>query len=199
MKPDARTSACRRFEDAFFTHKVVVDIRDIIQFAFDMKNVDIFMGIYYKFCLSISRKAAIYACDMRRKSGRSILDELLDSSELSTYSKDGVRNLQIILEAMGSYSAEEALNIIWGNLRYGQFVAERKLDAGKIDILRLLARREKDALTLLMQQSFRTGTPDGMMRLLDLLEQIMDRTNIYRLGCNMDPEAAYVAYDGMQK
>lgn len=57
----------------------------------------------------------------------------------------------------------------------------------------------KDALTLLMQQSFRTGTPDGMMRLLDLLEQVMDRTNIYRLGCNMDPEAAHVAYDGMQK
>ena len=56
-----------------------------------------------------------------------------------------------------------------------------------------------DALPMLMQQSFRTGTPAGMMRLLDMLEQIMDKTNIYHLGCNMDPEAAHVSYNGMQK
>lgn len=55
-----------------------------------------------------------------------------------------------------------------------------------------------EALPMLMQQSFRTGTPNGMMLLLDMLEQIMNQTNIYRLGCNMDPEAAHVAFDGMQ-
>ena len=52
---------------------------------------------------------------------------------------------------------------------------------------------------MLLQQSFRTATPAGMTQLLDMLEQIMDRTNIYRLGCNMDPEAARVAYAGMQE
>lgn len=57
----------------------------------------------------------------------------------------------------------------------------------------------QEALPMLMQQSFRTGTPAGMMRLLDMLEQIIDKTNIYRLGCNMEPEAAHVSYDGMQK
>ena len=54
------------------------------------------------------------------------------------------------------------------------------------------------ALPMLMQQSFRTGTPAGMMLLLDLLEQIMDQTKIYRLGCNMDPEAAIVSYNAMK-
>ena len=140
---------CRRFEDAFFTHKVVADIRDMIQFAFDMKDADVFMRIYYKFALPISKKAAQYACELSRKSGRSILDELLNSSELSSYGRDGVRNLQMIMEGMDSYSAEDALNMILHNLHYGQFVTERKLDAGKIDILRLLARREKDAQSLL--------------------------------------------------
>ncbi len=140
---------CRQFEDAFFTHKVVTDIRDIIQFAFDMKNVDIFMRIYYKLGLSISKKAAVYACDMSRKSGKTIFDELVNAPEMNSYGRDGVRNAQLILEGMDTYSAEEALNLIWGNLRYGQFVTERKLDAGKIDILRMLARREKSALDLL--------------------------------------------------
>ena len=140
---------CRQFEDAFFTHKVVVDIRDIIQFAFDMKDADIFMRIYYKLGLSISKKTAAYACEMSRKSGKSIFDELINSPEMNSYGRDGVRNAQLILEGMDTYSAEEALNLIWGNLRYGQFVLERKLDAGKIEILRMLARREKSALAFL--------------------------------------------------
>ena len=57
----------------------------------------------------------------------------------------------------------------------------------------------REALPMMLQQSFRTATPAGMMQLLDKLEQIMDRTNIYRLGCNMDQEAARVAYAGMQE
>ncbi|MBQ2916036.1 MAG: hypothetical protein IJC50_06175 [Clostridia bacterium] len=57
----------------------------------------------------------------------------------------------------------------------------------------------QEALPMLLQQSFRTGGPVGMMRLLDLLETIMSRTKIYRLGCNMNPEAARVAFEGMQK
>ena len=142
---------CRQFEDAFFTHKVVADIRDIIQFAFDMKDADIFMRIYYKLGLSISKKAAVYACDMSRKSGKSILEELTNAPEMNSYARDGVRNAQLILEGMDTYSAEEALNLIWGNLRYGQFVLERKLDTGKIEILRMLARRVKSPIELLQR------------------------------------------------
>ena len=134
---------CRRFEDAFFTHKIVTDIRDIIEFAFDGKNSDLFMRIYYKFSLGISKKVAENACEMSRKSGGMILDELLNVPELSSYGRDGVHNLQLILEHMDAYTAEEALQCIWINLRYGQYAAERKLDAGKIDILRMIARREK--------------------------------------------------------
>lgn len=71
------------------------------------------------------------------------------------------------------------------------------LERDKINQIRRIPSRE--ALPMLLQQSFRTATPAGMMQLLDKLEQIMDRTNIYRLGCNMDPEAARVAYAGMQE
>ena len=53
-------------------------------------------------------------------------------------------------------------------------------------------------LSVLMHQSFRTGTPVGIMRILDILKVIMYKTKIYRLGGNMYPEAAHIAYDGMQ-
>ena len=140
---------CKRFEDAFFTHKVVVDLSDMIRFAYDMRDSEIFMRIYYKLSLGITKKTAIQACEMSKKSGKTIPEELLNAPELSSYGREGVRNLQIILEGMDSYSAEEALALIWNNLRYGQFVAERKLDAGKYDTLRMIARRERDALGLL--------------------------------------------------
>lgn len=57
----------------------------------------------------------------------------------------------------------------------------------------------KEALPMLIQQSFRTGNSADTMLLLDLLEQIISKTSLYRLGCNVEPEAAHVSYDGMQK
>lgn len=55
-----------------------------------------------------------------------------------------------------------------------------------------------EALPMLMQQSFRTGTPDGTVLLCDILDKLTKRIQIYRLGCNMDPQAAIVAYEGMK-
>ena len=57
----------------------------------------------------------------------------------------------------------------------------------------------KEALNMLVQQSFRTGEPAGMLRLLELLNQIMERIELYRLGCNMSLDAAVIAYEGMKK
>ena len=56
-----------------------------------------------------------------------------------------------------------------------------------------------EALPMLIQQSFRAKDPMAMMRLMDKLEAIIGKTKLYRLGCNMDPEAASVAYAGMHQ
>lgn len=55
-----------------------------------------------------------------------------------------------------------------------------------------------EALPMLMQQSFRTGTPGGTVLLFDILDKLTERVQLYRLGCNMDPQAAAVAYEGMK-
>ncbi len=55
-----------------------------------------------------------------------------------------------------------------------------------------------EALPMLMQQSFRTGTPGGTVLLFDILDKLTKRVQLYRLGCNMDPQAAVVAYEGMK-
>lgn len=56
----------------------------------------------------------------------------------------------------------------------------------------------EQALPMLIQQSYRPDDPVAVMKLLSLLDKMTKRTGLYALGCNMEPEAAMVAYDGMK-
>jgi len=50
---------------------------------------------------------------------------------------------------------------------------------------------------MLLQQSYRPGNGDFMLQTLELIDKMMKNTRFYRLGCNMDPEAARVAFERM--
>jgi len=56
----------------------------------------------------------------------------------------------------------------------------------------------KDAVMMLLQQSSRPGQPQNMPKYLELIDRLAAGTAFYRLRCNMDPEAAWVAFDGMR-
>lgn len=55
----------------------------------------------------------------------------------------------------------------------------------------------KEALFWLLQQSSRPQQPSLMGRYLELLDTMAAGTAFYRLQCNMEPEAARVAYEAM--
>jgi len=50
----------------------------------------------------------------------------------------------------------------------------------------------------LLSQTYRNGDRDFMQRLVALLDRMIHSASVYRLGCNMDPEAAIVSYNGMR-
>lgn len=56
-----------------------------------------------------------------------------------------------------------------------------------------------EAMPMLLQQSHRSSNPASVAKLLGLLEKMSKNTGLYLLGCNMDPEAAKVAYEGMNR
>lgn len=56
---------------------------------------------------------------------------------------------------------------------------------------------KKDALPMLCQQSYRPGEPVALGKTLSLVDRLGDSVGLYKLGCNMNPEAALVAYEGM--
>lgn len=55
---------------------------------------------------------------------------------------------------------------------------------------------------MLVQQVYRPtvpGRPELMAKTLKLVDALAEKVSLYRLGCNMEPEAAKVAYNGMHQ
>ena len=55
-----------------------------------------------------------------------------------------------------------------------------------------------DAYAMLLQQVYRPLDPLQMAKTLKLVDRMAAGVELYRLACNMDPEAAEVAYNGMK-
>ena len=52
---------------------------------------------------------------------------------------------------------------------------------------------------LLLQQIYRPADREAMRQTLALLDALCAEVKLYRLGCNMDPEAAEIAYHAMEE
>ena len=55
----------------------------------------------------------------------------------------------------------------------------------------------REAVFMLLQQSNRPQNPKNMSRYMTLLDEISRKVKFYRMGCNISPEAAKVAFEGM--
>ena len=69
------------------------------------------------------------------------------------------------------------------------------LERGEQNDIRRISANE--AVSMLLQQSNRPQQPQLLPKYLELLEGISKKTAFYRLKCNMDPEAALIAYQTM--
>lgn len=58
---------------------------------------------------------------------------------------------------------------------------------------------KKEALPMLIQQSFRPMDVNRLMKAMALIDKLGDGVKLYRLGCNMDSEAVTVSYNGMNE
>lgn len=54
-----------------------------------------------------------------------------------------------------------------------------------------------EAFAILYQQTYRSKDPLKLAHTIDLLNRMAGKVALYRLGCNMDPDAARVSYEGM--
>ena len=52
---------------------------------------------------------------------------------------------------------------------------------------------------MIVQQTHKSSNPVSARRTMELIDRLMESVPIYRLSCNMEPEAAKVAYEEMQR
>lgn len=57
---------------------------------------------------------------------------------------------------------------------------------------------KQEAYAMLLQQSYRSHSRENVLKSLQLIDRLAERVALYELGCNMEPEAAVVAYEGMR-
>ena len=57
---------------------------------------------------------------------------------------------------------------------------------------------KNEAYPALIRQIYRPSDPAMLRRTLELTDTLTQVAGLYRLGCNMDPEAAVIAYEGMR-
>jgi len=62
---------------------------------------------------------------------------------------------------------------------------------------RIVPITKREAYPMLMQQSYRPGDSAGMLKVMELADKLGSTISLYRLWCNMEREAAEIAYKAM--
>ena len=52
---------------------------------------------------------------------------------------------------------------------------------------------------MMFQQSHRPKNPDNMEKYMELIDKLANSVQFWKMGCNMDPEAALVSYEAMSR
>jgi len=69
------------------------------------------------------------------------------------------------------------------------------LERGQENAIREISAAE--AYPMLLQQTYRPADPEALQSTMSLLDDLAERVRFFRLSCNMDVDAARVAYEGM--
>ena len=156
---------CRQVDCGFFTHRVVRDICNIIRFATQPCNGELFLDLYYKLGAGITRLAAVEAASRCTGEGSTILEYLSQCTMLSPWSRKQCAALQAHFSHLLNQPAHRAIHRIVHYMGYGRYVEDRGGDLRKAEILEALGFQEASPLDLLerlreLYQLMRQGTGD---------------------------------------
>ena len=139
----------RNAELGFFTSRVVMDIENILRFAYDPYDTELFMNIYYKLNLYMNRKAAEAACMYSQRERIPVLEAAAEYSGLPAYSVSNIRALITHFNNMKNENADKAIYRIVRYLGYGDYLKRLGFRENSIDVLRMIASNEKTPLRYL--------------------------------------------------
>jgi DNA helicase-2/ATP-dependent DNA helicase PcrA len=132
--------ACRQREGFFFTSPLVRDITDMLEFAFDDGNKDLFLRFYYKLDLKL-KKAVISQLLYGMPSDKSVFEVLLESGGLEPWQMGKVKAMQTHYSKLPYLTSFAAIQRLVRYMGYGDYLQEQHGDTTKLDILLSLANQ----------------------------------------------------------
>ena len=139
---------CRQMDTSFFTSPVVRDITDIIRFALDQTDRQLFMNLYYKLNARLSKQEAQEAV-RRCPESMSVLEYLAEDFPLSGFKRKQCRALLTHMNNMLTENAGSAVYRIVKYMGYGAYLKQREMGEGKAEILQALGNQEPSPARLL--------------------------------------------------
>lgn len=141
----------------FFTHKIIRDIRNIISFAYNPFDTDLFMQIYNRFQLYLKKQDAVKICEISRNKNISVPSALLSLKTLGENMRSVCASFCTNLRRIPDDSASNALKRILSDMNYSQYLRRNNMSIGKVHILLLIAKREKSAESLIKRLDYLEG------------------------------------------
>lgn len=132
----------------FFTHRVVQDIQDIIRFAANPRDAELFLQIYYKLSTYINKQTALQICEISVNRDMDVMEAAIRYGHLPEKTEYSSRAVRLQLKSLLSKSAEEALDCILQDMGYREYLRRAGLSEGKLAILRAIAWNEDSAMGL---------------------------------------------------
>lgn len=139
----------RSNEAVFFTNRLVMDIKNIIQFAYDDSNTELFMKVYFKIGLFMSKQVAQNACELSAQSNKDILATAYEYCDMPAGTRNRVKEARESLSKLRKCSGNDIINSILYDMKYYDYMDRMSLNENKISILRSIAYKEVSALSFL--------------------------------------------------
>ena len=139
----------RNADLSFFTHRTVLNVQNIIRFAMNPKDTELFMQIYYRLKLFFNKKDALRYAQISQEKDMEVLDAALKYGNLEKYQEDNIRNLKRQMVRILNMPGDEAVNQILTYMGYQDYLKKMGMNANKLETVKLIGSRVESPEKLL--------------------------------------------------
>ena len=139
----------RNAELSFFTHRTVLDIQNIIRFAMDPKDTELFMQIYYRLKLFFRKEDALNYTNISKEKDIPVWDAILQYGNLEEYQQNHVRSLRRQMKKLPDMAGDKAVDQILLYMGYQDYLKKMGMNANKLEIVKMIGSREDSPEKLL--------------------------------------------------
>ena len=139
----------RNAELSFFTHSTVLDIQNIIRFAMNPKDTELFMQIYYRLKLFFRKEDALNYTNISKEKDIPVWDAILQYGNLEEYQQNHVRSLRRQMKKLPDMAGDKAVDQILVYMGYQDYLKKMGMNANKLEIVKMIGSREDSPEKLL--------------------------------------------------